>query len=448
MTPPERMPSPGASPSAGLPAARMLFVSPRFLFPIDSGGKIRTTQILRGLLQLGHFEVSLCAPVHGDEAVQHQAELATVCHRFASWPATEPSAGAPTFRQLLWQAKRALYLFDELPIPVRSDLSTRAQALIAVELTKDYDVVVFDFLHAAVLAPPLMRMPSVLFTHNVEAEIFARHVEVAADPVRRWVWRNQHAKMVAVEQDACSRFDTIVAVSQRDADHFTSRYGVEHTHVIPTGVDLDFFEYTESTAGREVVFCGSMDWLANRDGVEFFLNEVWGLIVAQVPDARMTVVGRAPPDDLLQRAAELGYTWAFTGFVDDVREHIQNASVSVIPLRVGGGTRLKVFEAMAVGAAIVSTALGVEGLEVVDGEHYRCADDASAMAQAVVALLLDEDAALQQIRNARAFVEESCSHINSARMFQTGCLAVMNTDTVSSPNVAPEEARRSDSPPI
>lgn len=316
---------------------------------------------------------------------------------------------------------RARYLADRLPVPVRTDWSAAGRAVVDAALARRPDVAVFDFLHAAVLAPEQLRVPSVMFTHNVETEIFARHLEAARNPLMRAMWRSQHGKMQRFETQALRRFDVVVAVSDRDAKQFSTSYGVREPVVIPTGVDLDFFRWAPPSRDREVVFCGSMDWLANQDGIDFFLDEIWARIVREVPDARMTVVGRAPPAGLVERARRFGDAWSFTGFVDDVRPHLQGAAVSVIPLRVGGGTRLKVFEAMAMGSPVVSTTLGVEGLPVTPGEHFLLADDPEAFAGAVVGLLRDAARRESLSAVARELVESRFSYRAAAQVFEQAC---------------------------
>jgi len=398
------------------PHATLLFVSPRFLFPVDSGGKIRTTQVLRGM-KGGRFRIKLMSPATPELAARHHADLAGVCDEFESWPA--PADG--------WRGtlNRAWHLFDELPMPVRVDRSEAAAAAVARALAARPDVVVFDFLHAAVLAPARLDTPSVIFTHNVEAQIFARHLEVARSIGMRAIWRNQLRKMRAYEGQTLARFDAVVAVSEEDRRLFERDYGVRGAHVIPTGVDLDFFGHTAPVRDSEVVFCGSMDWLANQGAMRYFMDEVWPAIVTRVPEATMTVVGRAPPAALVAEARRRGLRWRFTGFVDDVRPIVGGAAVSVVPLQVGGGTRLKVFESMAMGPVVVSTTIGVEGLPVRSGVNCIVADDAKAMADAVVALLADREGRLAMSRAARRFVEEECGHVVAARSFENACIGAL-----------------------
>ncbi len=180
----------------------LLFVSPRFLFPIDSGGKIRTTQVLRGM-KGGQFRIRLMSPATPGLVARHREDLAQVCDEFEFWPA--PPGG--------WRGTlcRAWHLFDALPMPVRVDRSDAAAAVVARALEVRPEVVVFDFLHSAVLAPPEIGVPSVMFTHNVESQIFARHLDVARSAWMRAIWRNQLRKMQAYEAQTLARFDVVVA---------------------------------------------------------------------------------------------------------------------------------------------------------------------------------------------------------------------------------------------
>ena len=401
------------------PRPRLLFVSARFLFPVDSGGKIRTTQILRGM-KGGAFEIALASPEPAGGASRHAADLASVCDRFVGWP--QPERGA------LFAFSRLRHAFGQLPIPVATDCSAQGERAVARELNARPDVALFDFPHAAVWAPVQFDVPGVMFTHNVEAEIFARHADVARDPLRRALWKSQHRKMQRFERDTLARFDTVIAVSKRDGERFRTDYGIGRDNeiaVIGTGVDLEFLSYAPPAAAPHVIFSGSMDWLANVDAIEFFLDSVWPQIAAAAPQARMTVVGRAPPEALVARARARYPNWSFTGYVDDIRPHIRSASVYVIPLRVGGGTRLKVFEAMALGCPVVSTAIGVEGLPLEHGKHYVQADEAPQIAASVVALLNDAGQRARLSQAARAHVEAHFSFQAIARDFERICLETL-----------------------
>jgi glycosyltransferase involved in cell wall biosynthesis len=396
----------------------MLFVAPRYLLPADSGGKIRTGQVLRGL-KGGAFEVTLMSPAPADAAERNAAELETLCDRFAAWDETE--------RGTAFSYLRLRHIFSRRPISVASDSSRSGRQAIAGELRNNPDVVVIDFPHTAVLMPQGGAFTSVLFTHNVEAEIFARHVQVAKDPLRRLVWQNQLRKMRHFEGETLRRFDAVIAVSDRDQTQFEKQYGV-NAETIPTGVDLDFFGYeapARDDANLNLVITASMDYYANIDGVRWFMEACWPHIAAAEPNARMTVVGRKPDPGLVRAAADRNLPWTFTGFVDDVRPYVHNSAGYVIPLRVGGGTRIKAYEAMALGCPVVSTSVGMEGLQASPERDYLLADDPAVFAAAAVRLLRDGELRARLAQNARRLVEAHFSAANVARVFEGICLRAL-----------------------
>jgi len=387
---------------------RLLFVSPRFLFPLDQGGKIRTTGVLRAM-KGGAFEIILVSPAPPD-AGRHAVDLASVCDRFIAWPA--PRFGA---------IRRALALAGPLPVAVASDRSAFGADIVARELAARPDVIVVDFPHAAVVLPSRIDLPSVIFTHNVEVEIFERHAAVAKG-IWKPVWQREAAKMLAFEEATLRRFATVVAVSQRDGRVLRERYNLANIETIDTGVDLDFYTFRPpADTARTVVFAGAMDSRSNIDGIDFLMDEVWPLVAAQRPDARMAVVGRNPPPNLVAKAERLRLPWRFTGFVDDIRPEVLAGDVSVIPLRVGSGTRLKAFEAMALGRPVVSTTLGVEGLAVEPGCHCLVADTAAAFAADIVRLLGDADLRRRLAGTARKLLEDRFSWAAVGQQFEAIC---------------------------
>lgn len=391
--------------SQALRRLRVAFISPVFLFPADAGGKIRTGNILRGLKESGRFDITLLSPATAEQQRKWQGELNRQCDRFVGW---QPSPPRPR-----WQ--RVPDLLSSLPINVAADRTPAALAAVEKLLAAEtFDVVVFDFVHAAVLRPAQLKGATVCFTHNVEAEIFERHAKTAASAPLRWLWRSQAAKMRRFEREALATFTRVVAVSERDAKNFAAG-GLTTARAIPTGVDLDFFSWqAPADVSPVVVFTGSMDWEANVDGIRFYVEEVWPRVRAQVPNAQLRVVGKNPPAALVQRNVP---GVSFTGFVDDVRDHARDAQAFVIPLRVGGGTRIKAFEAMAMGLPVVSTTIGIEGLDVDHGTHFLCADGADELALATLKLLGDGTLRLKLARAARELVESRFGHRVAAEVF-------------------------------
>jgi glycosyltransferase involved in cell wall biosynthesis len=205
--------------------------------------------------------------------------------------------------------------------------------------------------------------------------------------------------MLRFEDRTIRRFDGILAVSNADRDTFGRLYpgaAARPIHVVPTGVDTAFFapagdapEAASPAASRSLIFTGSMDWLPNEDAMAFFCRDILPLLRSEEPDVTISIVGRAPTPAVRRLASEHGVT--VTGRVDDVRPYMRDAAVYVVPLRIGGGTRLKIFEAMAMAKAVVSTTVGAEGLPVTAGEHLLIADEPRGFARGVVRLLRDID---------------------------------------------------------
>jgi glycosyltransferase involved in cell wall biosynthesis len=404
------------------PRPRLLFISPRFLFPMDQGGKIRTGNILRGL-KGGAFDVTLASPAPPNRA-RFAADIEAACDRFVSWPEQPPS-----------RLRRVLALASRLPVAAATDQSTAGRAVVATALAQPTDVAVVDFPHAGVLAPDRIDAASVMFTHNVEAEIFERHAARARGPWRL-IWSEQSRKMRRFEAATLHRFDSIVAVSKRDAEALTKRYDLPVVEAIDTGVDLDFFAFQPESAppapapdpgpdGGALVFTATMNWAANVEGIHFLLDDVWPILMRVRPKLQAVIIGRNPPASLSEKVKQRALNVKLIGFVDDIRPHVAASHVYVIPLFVGSGTRIKAFEAMAMGRPVVSTSLGIEGLDVADGEHFLRADNAAEFATAILTLLDNQAMRARLTRSARILMEEKFSWKQVARQFEAICLRAL-----------------------
>jgi polysaccharide biosynthesis protein PslH len=231
-------------------------------------------------------------------------------------------------------------------------------------------------------------------------------------------WRRMHR----LEARECGRFARVIAVSEQDAEIFQSRYGIPSVAAVPTGVDVEYFQpgLEAEVTPKNMVFVGSMDWMPNDDGIRWFAESVLPLVQKQEPGATLTVVGRSPTQ-AMRRLAEGIPGIEVTGTVPDVRPFLRRAAISVVPLRVGGGTRLKIYEAMAAGTPMVSTTIGAEGLPVRHGEHLLIADSPEAQADAILSLLADRQRALDMADRARRYVAENCSWDAVAEKFLSAC---------------------------
>jgi sugar transferase (PEP-CTERM/EpsH1 system associated) len=248
-------------------------------------------------------------------------------------------------------------------------------------------------------------VPAVLTHHNIESMLLERRAAVEARAVPKWILERESRKLAAYERLVAPLYDLNLMMSVPDARLLAERAPGARTAIVPNGVDTDYFTADD---GRDetpaVIYTGGMNMLANRDAVLHFLDAIWPSIVEQVPETRFFAVGQDPPADL-RAFAERDPRVVVTGKVPDIRPYVRQAAVYVVPIRVGGGTRLKVLDAMASGKAIVSTSIGCEGIDVEPGEHLQVADQPAAFAAATVSLLRDEPRRRALGQKARALVE-------------------------------------------
>ena len=215
--------------------------------------------------------------------------------------------------------------------------------------------------------------------------------------------------MASIERRFLELANHVLTVSDEDRRAFIEFLPEDKVTTVPTGVDVDYFRPAESPHdGHTLVFTGSMDWLPNEDAIIYFSREILPLIRHRVPDVTLYVVGRKPTRKVLE-LSKTDRAVRVTGAVDDIRPYVHKAAVYVVPLRIGGGTRIKIFEAMAMGTAVVSTRIGAEGLPVKHGENILLADEPEDFAERTVALLTQSAERDRLGRAARTFVEQSYS---------------------------------------
>jgi glycosyltransferase involved in cell wall biosynthesis len=395
---------------------RILWLKTELLHPVDKGGRIRTYHMLRALKRDHHvtyltLDDGTAGPDARERASEYCDELVCVPHSTRA----KFSAG--------FYAELARNIVSPLPYFMQKYASPAMRREIERLVARNaFDVLVCDFLNPSVNVPARLPLASVLFQHNVEAMIWQRHYEVQTNPLKKFYLGGQWRKSLAYERDACRRFDWVVAVSREDAETMRREYGVERVSDVPTGVDTEFFRPVGATkrAPHNLVFTGSMDWLPNEDAMQFFIKEIMPRVREQVPDVTLTVVGRNPFSSLVE-LSKRDPSIIVTGRVDDVRPHMERAAAYVVPIRVGGGTRLKIYEAMAMELPIISTTIGAEGLPVRDEQELLLADGPSEFANAVVRVLTDETTARNLGARAAATVRERFGWDKAATIFAESC---------------------------
>jgi sugar transferase (PEP-CTERM/EpsH1 system associated) len=389
---------------------RILWVKAGGLIPPDTGGKIRSYNIL---LELSKKHAVTFFSFYAAHENDLHANLRQTFRRVILVPLDLPrTRGA---RELLAYGARFLSRDPySLTKYCRPTVRKKLHALLQEE---KHDVILCDFLVTAGVIPWDWPCPKVLFSHNVETMIWRRYYEVAKNPLWKAVAWREWSRMAVAERKYLQRADHVIAVSEEDRNTFAKFIDPQRSTVIPTGADIDFFQPSrDREIPHSLVFTGSMDWLPNDDGIFYFATKILPLIRRQIPDVTLFIVGRKPSRRLQNLAARVP-SIQVTGWVEDVRPYLARSVVCIVPLRIGGGTRLKIFEAMSMAKAVVSTSIGAEGLPVENNKHIVLADDPASFADATVRLLHDPSRREQLGQAARHLIEENYSWATVSRDF-------------------------------
>ena len=363
---------------------RILWVKAGKLLPVENGGNIRTYHVARYLAE--RHELTFFSYYDGARDSSYEDEL---CAEFpGAVPLCTQKTDSVAFRRALDYLRR---LPSGIPYSVSRFSSRIVRAQLETRLRQGlFDVAVGDFHDAAVNFPEKLSIPSVLFQHNVESEIWRRHVLTEPSPIKKLIYGIEFLKMLRYEEATLKKFTHVIAVSEHDRRLMAAWVDPGRITVVPTGVNLQLYrpEPAPAPVAPLVMFVGAMDWEPNVDAAEYFCHEIWPAIERTVPEARFRIVGRNPSRRVQKLASA---SVQITGRVPSVVDHLREAAVVVVPLRVGGGTRLKIYEAMGAGKAVVSTTIGAEGLDVHHGRDIILADDPASFAEAVLTLLKDPD---------------------------------------------------------
>ncbi len=363
---------------------KILWVKPGKLLPLDSGGKLRTYNILRHL-SLSH-QVTYLSYYGGPRDEHYEAEILQLVPGTISL-----NTGASESSGLMRYLDYFLHLPVRAPYAVSRFASARVRKVVAQYFKqRRFDVAICDFLASAPNFPSRLDTPTVLFQHNVESMLWRRRAQFATGVAGRLISNLESAKMSRYEAEQVRRFPHVLAVSEQDRVAMVSMVDPSRISVVPTGVDLEKYRYDPELrpAGSLVVFTGSMDWEANIDGVEYFCRSIWPSVLQQAPEARFRIVGRDPHARVRRLASE---SIEVTGSVPSILDHLRQAAVLVVPLRIGGGTRIKIYEGMAIGKATVSTPVGAEGLDVRHEHDILLTDDPAQFATYIATLLRHEE---------------------------------------------------------
>ena len=373
---------------------RVLQLAPRVCWPLDTGAKLRNYHLARVLARDARVTLLAFGDSAGAELRDVYAETVTV-----------PRGSGYSLGKLLRGA------VGRTPLPLLNYTAQEMSDAVSLLFTEnEFDLVQVESIHLmnylrTIRASP--KRPLVICDwHNIESELMQRYSEQEKSAPRRAYARRTARLMKDFEQRALSEFDAHLAVSERDAARLRAINPAAKVFVIENGVDSAHYSSVEYESGKpkRIVFVGSMDYHANVEGAVKFARNVWPSIHQHKPLLTFTIVGKDPAPAVRELSSITGIE--VTGSVPDVRSYYREAIAAVVPLNVGGGSRLKILEAMAAGVPVVSTTLGAEGLDVSDGENIVIADGDDRLTKAVIDLVNDENLRAQIVSGGRALVAE------------------------------------------
>jgi len=372
-------------------------------YPLTSGKRIRTLNLLLRLA--GRHRITFIAHRNADPNEAERAKEHLRDHGIEPIVVDRavPAKSGPGF-----YARLAMNLFSPLPYSVASHTSPELRQAITDYATRhSVDVWQCEWTPYAEVLRGLPSARRLVIAHNVESLIWQRYHENESNPLRRWYIGEQWRKFARFERRTFAEVDSVVAVSPDDATRLHEEFGARRVEVVDNGVDTEYFRPAERLPDdhdpRRVLFLGSLDWRPNLDGISLLLDRVFPAVRREEPNASLSLVGRNPPEWLKRRVAECDGVQLHAS-VPDVRPHVARSGVMAVPLRIGGGSRLKILESLASGLPVVSTRIGAEGLCLEPGRHLTIVEDVDAMAGAIVRAIRDPAGARAQAACGREVV--------------------------------------------
>lgn len=403
---------------------KILFLSQIVPYPPHGGVLQRGYNILREIGK--NFEVHLLAFLHPDilpsqalieESRQELGKFCTNIEYFHLWP-----------KKSLFHKYFAfcLGLFSKKPFSVLAHRSKLFQQRLAEILaTGEIHIIHFDTIALAQYYNKKMSCPAVMTHHNIESRLMARRSKVEKNTLNKLYLHLQAKRLEQYEMTQSPKFDVNIMMSEIDAGALKQQVPSVITSVIPNGVDTKYFHPRPGHETPAVIYTGGMNMYANKDAVLYFLEKIWPLVKLKRPDATFFAVGQDPPTEIKNISLK-DQSIQVTGYVDDIRPYVSKSAVYIVPLRVGGGTRLKVLDAMAMGKAIVSTSIGCEGIEITPGKNILLGDDPVMFAEKTIHLLQNSEKREYFGKAARKLVEEKYSWEIIGKKLQESYKKVVN----------------------
>lgn len=379
---------------------KILVLDEFLCYPPDSGKKIRTYNLLTRLAKQN--ELTLLSYVWGDKFEKEGLKkLAEDSIKVETVERENPQKSGLKFYLKLFKN-----LFSQLPYIVdghyKKSYIDRLNELIE---NNHYDLIIAEWSPYAIFLKDIKDIPTVAIAHNMEQEIWRGYVERTSNPLKKWYVNKQYQKVKKFEDEIFRSLTGLITVSPLEQKDIEKNYPNLKSILIENGVDLDYFYAdNQDEIVNQLVFVGSMNWRPNQDGVVYFIESILPLIREKKPDIIVKIVGHSPPESIIKLGKENRVD--VTGSVDDVRPYVRNSSVEIVPLLIGGGSRLKILEAFSMRKAVVSTTKGAEGLLIEDGKNILIGDSQQEFADQTIRLLNDIELRKKLGDNGRELVEK------------------------------------------
>ncbi len=395
---------------------KILFLSPTVPYPLTDGGRIRVYNLLKQIAQ--DHEVTLLAletQSSDVDSISHIQQYGITVH-LVKHLHTLPRVSLSTLLKAVYKRQ---------PITVaRYNVSTYRQKIQDLLASKAFDIIHYEMFHTAQFHTE-SDLPSVLSQQNVDSAIWHRLTDETSNLCYKFAYWTQRISFQRYERVKSPMFDAVTCTSEIDAAIFEQHCPMDIVKVIPNGVDVTHFTPDfDAEDAAHLIYIGSMDWYPNEDAVTFFVEEVLPIVRKSVQNVKFSIVGGNPSDHVQQLADRDGVV--VTGRVPEIKPYFSAATVFVVPLRIGSGTRLKILEALAMGKAVVSTTVGAEGLALQNGEEIMIADEPNHFAEAVTQLLTDPALRKKISENGRKRVEQDYDWRNIGKKLLTVYESIVN----------------------
>lgn len=360
---------------------KILWIKSEHPLPLDTGHRKRSFNLMKHLSKMA--QVTFLSYVHDQSGTLALQEAGVVNQEFGLHRPSEEKSGVGFYLRLVAQ------IGSSTPYFVRRNIESRMiKKQRELYSAGEVDLIVCDCLDMAAVIDYSLPVPKILLTNGLETELWHQRYETSRGLARRAYLNYETKRMAEFESQAANRFDLILTASKDEQERLQDSYRVRvPIEIVPTGVDCEFFkaDQTITKIPHKLVFTGANDMLSNIDGLLWFAAEAYPMIRRAFPDVTLDIIGPRPSTEI-RALGKRDETVKVTGFVDDVRPFLAAAELFVVPLRVSGGTRTKIFEAMSMELPVVSSLFGAEGLGLIDGVHLATANSGREIGTKVIDL--------------------------------------------------------------